>query len=208
MPLCFTEMIAFCCLKRWVTVFNKYWNTACLKNTHSHLLKQIARSSKRKASMPTNDALSCIGHGLLQKMPWLRSYLLQGVLSWDSCYIFLCMGSQNANVSPFRKGIPYLLWKVCRKNKMEYSPENSHFTKKIKIQIGFHVGSPMLKFMSGIRCHVGAGEFEHFWTLFGHFSYRHRTQQAAIEGSSKTSMLAIIAFQWRLTQRFQWIWGS
>ena len=132
MPLCFTEMIAFCCLKRWVTVFNKYWNTACLKNTHSHLLKQIARSSKRKASMPTNDALSCIGHGLLQKMPWLRSYLLQGVLSWDSCYIFLCMGSQNANVSPFRKGIPYLLWKVCRKNKMEYSPENSHFTKKTK----------------------------------------------------------------------------
>jgi hypothetical protein len=87
-------------------------------------------------------------------------------------------------------------------------PKTRILQKKLKIQIGFHVGSPMLKFMSGIRCHVGAGEFEHFWTLFGHFSYRHRTQQAAIEDSSKTSMLAIIVFQWRLTQRFQWIWGS
>ena len=61
---------------------------------------------------------------VVAELPPSRSAVLRFVL------YFLCMGSQNANVSPFRKGIPYLLWKVCRKNKMEYSPENSHFTKK------------------------------------------------------------------------------
>ena len=104
----------FFCLKRWVTAFNKYWSTACLKNTHSNLLKEEALSSNRKASMPAMLHSLQIMHLFALAMNFCKRRRgcgvtsFKGLLSWDSCilkmrFLFSCMGSQNANVSPFAK---------------------------------------------------------------------------------------------------------
>ena len=117
MPLCFTEIIHVC-LKRWVTIFNKYWNTACLENAHSNLLKEIALSSKRKTSMPAMLHFLQMMHVPLLAMHVCKRCRGCGVTSFKECcleshaiftqsavYLFMHSLSKCEWFS-FRKGIP------------------------------------------------------------------------------------------------------